>query len=501
MIELPFKEEYVLLALILTPAIAGAVSYFIPRERFQRTILVAFSGIHLALVIFAATIGEVSSFGGILRLDALGMLFLGITSVLFFVVAVYVAGYLKREISSPHADWVEGVLFSNAPQRIFVACMLLFLSAMTLVTISHHLGLLWVAVEATTLVSAPLIYFHRHHRSLEATWKYLLICSVGIAIALMGTFFIAVSASFGDGIPTPLIIEDLIKAGTQLNVGWLRTAFLLILVGYGTKMGMAPFHTWLPDAHSESPSAVSALMSGALLNCAFLGILRTYQVAIAAGEGPFVRELLIGFGLLSMAVAAVFILRQADYKRMLAYSSVEHMGILALGVGIGGAATFGAMFHAINHSLTKGLLFLIAGNVLAAYRTTSTRGVRGIILALPVSGVLWMAGFLAIAGSPPFGSFLSEFTILQASIASGYAWAGYLYLFLLGIIFVAMSVPVLRMTQGERQEYTVVPEKESVLAILPPAALGVAILILGVYLPPAISDILQGSAELLGGVF
>jgi hydrogenase-4 component F len=494
-----FEDGDMLLALVLLPAVAGAVAYALPTERFQRAILVAASGGHLALVIAAVALGGVAPIDGLLQLDALGMLFLSITSTLFFAASVYAVGYLKQEVSTPRPDWVEGVLFSNAPQRVFVACMLLFLAAMTLVTVSHHFGLLWVAVEATTLASAPLIYFHRHHRSLEATWKYLLICSVGIALALMGTFFIAVAASSGDGRSIPLAVDELVAAGEQLNGTWLRAAFLLLLVGYGTKMGLAPFHTWLPDAHSESPSLVSALMSGALLNCAFVGILRTYQVAIAAGEGQFVQELLIGFGLVSMAVAAVFIIRQADYKRMLAYSSVEHMGILALGVGIGGAATFGAMFHAVNHSLAKGLLFLVAGNILAMYRTTSTRGVRGLIRALPTSGALWMAGFLAVTGSPPFGSFLSEFIILQASITNGHAWAGYLYLALLGIIFIGMAAPVIQMTQGQQWEQTVASRKESILAVAPPIVLALALLGLGVYLPPELDNILQNAARLLGG--
>src|SRR5439155_12404295 len=174
-------------------------------------------------------------------------------------------------------------------------------------------GLLWIAVEATTLASAPLIYFHRHHRSLEATWKYLLICSVGIGLALLGNFFLAVAASGASGAGGSLSIGALREHAAQLHMPWLKGAFLFLLVGYGTKMGLAPLHTWLPDAHSEAPSVVSALLSGALLNCALLGIVRVQQVCAAAGQAAFGQGLLVGFGLLSMAVAAVFILGQADY--------------------------------------------------------------------------------------------------------------------------------------------------------------------------------------------
>ena len=244
---------------------------------------------------------------------------------------------------------------------------------MTLVTLSHHWGLMWVAVEATTLASAPLIYFHRHPRSLEATWKYLVICSVGIALALLGNFFLAVAAHGPPAPPLHLTIDDLAAQRRSLDPLWLKAAFLLLLVGYGTKMGLAPLHTWLPDAHSEAPSMVSAL---AVRRAAELRVpgdsARRIPCWSKAGLGDFSRDLLVLFGLVSMAVAAVFIIGQMDYKRMLAYSSVEHMGILALGVGIGGVAGFGSMLHAVNHSLTKAMLFLAAGNTLACFRTKST---------------------------------------------------------------------------------------------------------------------------------
>jgi hydrogenase-4 component F len=437
--------------------------------------------------------------GGWLALDAPGRLFLSVTSALFLAAALYGVAALRRELPGEREDFEEGFLFDNAPEATFTACLLLFLAAMTLVTVSQSFVLLWVGIEATTLASAPLIYFHRHHRSLEAAWKYLLICSVGIALALLGNFFLAVAASGGRGAPVPLVLPDLLRAAGTLDVAWLKAAFLLFLVGYGTKMGLAPLHAWLPDAHSEAPSLVSALLSGALLNCALLGIVRAQQVCAAAGQAAFGQELLVGFGLLSMAVAAVFIAGQADYKRMLAYSSVEHMGILTLGIGLGGGGTFGGMLHAVNHSLTKAALFLVAGNILAEYRSKSTADVRGVLRVLPVSGMLWVAGFLAITGTPPFGSFLSELTILKAALDQGRTGVAVAYLALLGVIFVGMATAVLGMAQGApRDARGVRGRREPLLSVVPAGALIAVVLLLGVYVPPVVHSVIAEAARALG---
>jgi len=309
---------------------------------------------------------------------------------------------------------------------------------------------------------------------------------------------IAASKPGGEGIA--IVVDALIENGANLNVPWLRAAFLFFLVGYGTKMGLAPLHTWLPDAHSESPSVISALLSGALLNCAFLAILRSYQVCAAAGQAAFCQDLLILFGLISIGWATIFILGQTDYKRMLAYSSVEHVGILALGVGVGAGATFGAMLHAANHSLTKAMLFLVAGNILAAYKTKATTEVRGILGVLPWSGVLWIAGLIAITGMPPFGAFLSEFTIVKAMIEQGRIGIAVAFLAMLALIFIGMTAAFLNMAQGRSASDLRPPGKsESILAILPPLGLGALTLMLGLYLPPAVDSLLRGAAATIGG--
>jgi hydrogenase-4 component F len=489
----------VIVALLLLPTIAGALAYAIRPDRPRRMLLVLTAVGHAALTSATWVHEPAPAWGGWLALDAAGELILTITSGLFLACAVYAVGYVRREARGAHPDIGEGFLFDNAPEATFTACLLLFLASMTLVTVSQRFGLLWVAVEATTLVSAPLIYFHRHHRSLEATWKYLLICSVGIAIALLGNFFLAVATAGASGPPLPLVVQDLVGGAARIDRAWLRAAMVLFLVGYGTKMGLAPLHTWLPDAHSEAPSVVSALLSGALLNCAFLGILRVQQVCVAADVAAFGQGLLVGFGLLSMAVAAVFIPGQSDYKRMLAYSSVEHMGILALGVGVGGMGTFGALLHAVGHSATKAMLFLVAGNILGAYRSKSTGAVRGVLRVLPVSGSLWVLGLFAITGSPPFGPFLSELTILRAMLVQGHPGVALAFLGLLAVIFVGMAGVVLEMAQGVPAEGTARRVGgEPLSAVMPAAALAAVVLVLGVYVPPALRGVLERAAHALG---
>lgn len=486
--------------LVLLPTVAGVSAFFLRSSAWRRALLV---GVALAQAVSTAAAWwhrPQPILDGWLALDATGLLFLSITSGLFLAVAVYAVGYLRIESGHRLADPEEGFLFDNAPEAVFIGCLLLFLAAMTLVTVSQHFGVLWVAIEATTLASAPLVYFHRHHRSLEATWKYLLLCSVGIALALLGYFFLGVATTAPGRAPVPAVLGDLLQQAPHLQSRWLKAAFILLLVGYGTKMGLAPLHTWLPDAHSESPSVISALLSGSLLNCAFLGIVRGQQVCVAAGLQDFGRGMLLGLGLFSMAVAAVFVLGQTDYKRLLAYSSVEHMGILAVGIGLGGTGAFGAMLHAINHSLTKAMLFLVAGNILALYQTKNIAQVRGLLRLAPATGVLWIAGFLAITGTPPFGVFLSEFTVARAAFAQPHEWVGALYLALLGLIFIGMAIAFLGMVQGHAEP---IPEPvgrgDRLWEIAPPALLGLLVLGLGVYLPPGLTTVLHRIALTLGG--
>jgi len=467
-----------LIALVLVPALAGLVAFLVRPLRLQLGLLVGGGVVHAGLT--ASLWLSPPEAGRFFALDPLGLLFLSLTSALFLAASLYSVTYLQ------HAEGGRG--HRMAP------CLLIFLAAMTIVTVCQPLALMWAAVEATTLASAPLIYFHKRRSALEATWKYLLICSVGIALALLGTFFLGIAASAAPQ-PPPLLLDALTAAAPQMSAPWLKAAFVLALVGYGTKMGLAPLHTWLPDAHSQAPSPVSALLSGALLNCAFLRIQRFFQVCAGAGVAPFAQGLLLVLGFISLGVAAAFIVRQRDYKRMLAYSSVENMGIVAIGVGIGGGAAYGAMLHAVNHSLAKAGLFLLAGNVLHTFGTTAAADVRGTLRRLPITGVLLIAAMLALGGSPPFGAFLSELTIFRSALASNF-WLGGLFVGLIAIAFLGMAGVLLPMTQGPSSTPR---EREGTLSVAPSMALLGCVLVLGVYVPPFLSDLLVRAAALLGG--
>lgn len=489
-----------ILALLIIPALAGLLAFGLSTPKARRALLLITAAIHAGLTLACWRIAPQPILRGWLALDEAGLWFLSITSLLFLAVAVYAAGYLASESNPRSTDLEEGFLFDNVPAAVFVGCLLLFLTAMTLVTVSQHFGLQWVAIEATTLASAPLVYFHRHPRSLEATWKYLLICSVGLALALLANFFLAMAAAGNGPNSHSLMLSELVARAGELQPAWLRAAFILFLVGYGTKMGLAPLHTWLPDAHSEAPSMVSALLSGALLNCAFLGIVRAQQICVAAGCDAFAGDLLVALGLLSLGVATIFIVGQADYKRMLAYSSVEHMGLLALGTGLGGIGVLGAMLHAANHSLTKGLLFLTAGNILTRFKTKSAAHVSGLRRVAPVTGALWLTGFLAITGLPPFGVFLSKLTILRAMFNGGHWWIATGTLLCLTLIFVGMARVVLNMTLGEPPPTTASSSPpEQPWEIGPPLVLAVIVLLLGLAIPGPLNTLLTQMTTTLGG--
>lgn len=491
-----------IMSLIAIPIVAGLAAYLFNSNRLARLLLVLAACAHFVVSCLCMAGRKSPEFGGWLELDATGSFFLCVTSLVFLAVSAQTAFWLERERRIAHSGGDSAHRGEKRmPERIFIPFLLLFLSTMTLVVSSRHFGLLWVAVEATTLASAPLICFHRSNRSLEAMWKYLLICSVGIGLALFGSLLLSVAGQFREAGEGPgLSLSALLADAGSLHQGWLKTAFIFILAGYGAKMGLAPFHTWLPDAHSEAPSTVSALLSGSLLNCAFLGILRMRQVCVAAGLEDFCGGMLVAFGILSIFIAAVFIVGQADYKRLLAYSSVEHMGIAALGVGIGGAGVTGSMIHVLNHSMSKAMLFMLAGNVLMFYGTRAVSGVGGMMRTVPRTGVLWLLGLLAITGTPPFGLFISEFGILKAALRDGFAWTSAAYLILLAVAFAGMSAAFLKMALGERQSD--IPSGPSVSEgfglIASPAALCALTLVLGVWMPPALSGVIEAVVRELG---
>jgi len=468
-----------LLLLILLPAVASGAAYLTRSVGLRSAMLVGTSVVHLGWVASLWVESPPVQSGDWLGIDPLGLLVLSVVSVLFLVIAVYAVGFLRRE--PPRGG------------RVFVTGLLGFLAAATLVAVSHHLALLWVGMETTTLALAPLIYHRHDRRSLEAVWKYLLLSSVGIALALLGTFFLAASQIGGH----PLLLEDLIAGATGLHPSLLRTAFIFLLVGYGTKMGLAPLHAWKPDTYGEAPSLVAGLMAGGLTSCAFLGVARITEVTIAAGLASFVQPLLLAFGVVSLVVAAAFMIGQGDLKRLLAYSSVEHMGLLVLGLGLGGVGPYGTVLHLVNNALTKGAVFLAVGNVVLATGSASADQARGILRRLPVSGVLLLLGLFAVTGSPPFGLFLSEFTILNAAIAQGHPWIALTVVILLAAIFVGMASVVLEVVYAPAVD-PAPATRESLLLVGGPVLLLAAVLVLGLYVPLPLHTMISDAARGLG---
>jgi len=474
----------ILLALVLMPVLAAALAYFLPAVA-RAVLLIVTAMVHVALVaVLWATPGH-RLWDGWLADDALGRIVLSLVSLLFLVLAHYAIGYLREE--NPRGG------------RAFASCMLGFLAAATLVSLSQHFALLWIGMETTTLAVAPLIYHRHDRRSLEAVWKYLVLSSVGIAFALLGVFLLATAQPAGAG--RPLVLGDMLLHAAALDPMWLRAAFVFMLIGFGTKMGLAPLHSWKPDVYGEAPAVVGGLMAGALTSCAFLGLARVTSICFAAGAGPFVRPPLIGFGLLSIVVATVFIIGQGDVKRLLGYSSIEHMGLLVLALGLGGVGAYGAVLHTLNNAIAKVMVFLAVGNVVLATGTSVAGRIRGLLHRMPASGILLVIGLFAVTGSPPFGMFLSEFTIIKAAIDS-YPWIAVVLVILLSVIFVGIAAMILEMVYGERAEGPVVGATigaERPWLVIAPAALAVLVLALGVYLPQPLADAIASAATTLGG--
>jgi hydrogenase-4 component F len=360
------------------------------------------------------------------RLDSLGAVFLVPTGLLYAMAGVFSIGYFAgREREVAFAGYI----------RRYYALLNLFGFSMVLVPIAADLGTLWVAVELTTIVSALLVALDRTDAALEAAWKYVLIASCGLGIALLAIILLYAAGTGPLGNAYVPRFDRLLPVARHLSSSAVRTSFVLAIVGFGTKVGFVPTHTWLPDAHSEAPAPVSALLSGALLAAAFYAILRFFQVTVAAGDRAFGEHVLLVFGALSLVSAALFVLRQANFKRLFAYSSIEHMGVIALGIGFGAPlAVAGALLHVITHASAKGLAFLGSGSLLRRYDTKDVEQVSGAARAMPLTGPMFMAAALTLSGLPLSGVFRSEFQI----VAGGFAQAQYVPVSLL-IVFVNLA--------------------------------------------------------------
>lgn len=435
--------------------------------------------------------GPILSRGEWFLLDALSAYHLVVMMLVFTLSSLYAPGYFRRE--------AEDGGFKPRMARRFGALWFGALAAMTLVLISNNLGILWVGMEATTLLTAFLICIRRSAAALEAMWKYLIICSVGVAFAFMGTLLVGASAAGRLPAPEALLWTKLYSAAASLDPALLKAGFLFLLVGYGTKAGLAPMHTWLPDAHSQAPSPVSALFSSFLLNSALYCILRYVPlVERATGHAGWGPRLLVFFGLFSILVAAAFILFQRDLKRLLAYSSVEHLGIVALGMGLGGAGVLGALFHMLNHSLCKTLAFLSAGRIGQVYGTHDMDRIGGALKAAPVWGKGLLFSLLCLIGVAPFAIFMSELQVLSAAVSSGRWWTMGIFLAGAAGVFVGALRHAISISWGAPPEGTRIEKAdltEAALAFAPAAVL----LGLGLWMPDFLREAISQAAAIVGG--
>ena len=495
-----------------------------------RKVLLGFSALISFIVAVTGTMfpNSLSALGW-LAIDRTGLLFMWLTLIVYSAVVLHVMfdtdcvrhdhGYGEEELpvilheEDDEAREEEMLLtdderrnrrreigwFCTSPFSVTCACVAISLSMMLLCTMSQHLGLLWVAIEGTTLATAPLIALHHDKRSIEATWKYLILCSVGIAVALLGNFMLAASAGH---IPIVMTLDNLHTMSSMLNPVWLKAAFIFFLVGYGTKMGLVPMHSWLPDAHSEAPAPVSALLSGATLNCALLALLRVNGLMVTAGLGAYSAELMMWLGAISICVAAMFMIEQSDYKRLLAYSSVENMGIVSLAVGT--QAGIGAMMHTAGHSIVKTAMFLLAGNILLRVGSTSVSAARGLARRLPWTAGFFIMGGLALAGIPPFLLFFSKFAVIFSMLSGRHP-------ILCGVVVAGLCIAALGML---RTMFTIVfsdpPEDDATSVspyhhvnalwrgvLVPALLLGLAAL-LPLLAPEALKELLHSAAQGVG---
>jgi hydrogenase-4 component F len=416
-----------LLVMMIAPTVAAVGCILIRTPRVAEALNLVASLIVFVVAILLTILsssGPYHYLSDYIVVDLTGAWVILCTGIVYLLASIYSVGYM-RLLDEDERLWGFYALFAGFALTILLS------------SVMNNAGLYWIAIELTTLVSTFLVGFERAAESIEAAWKYIIIISAGISLALLGTVLFYWCGSFVLGPTYDMTWDALRQAAPKMNPALASLSFLLVLVGYGTKVGLAPMHTWLPDAHSESPAPISAMLSGALLNSAMLGIVRYLTIADAAQSGRLARTTLVAFGVLSLIVGALFIVRQTGVKRLMAYSSVEHMGVVALGFGFGGPLGIaGALYHMLNHSLNKSLMFFGAGNVMRSYRSKEIRNIHDVWTQFPVPGALWLAGAAAITGAPPFGLFLSELVILRAGFERGYDWAVYVTVVLLIVIFI-----------------------------------------------------------------
>ena len=486
-----------LLLILLVPLAAGLLCLATnSRLWWERLNLVAFAvvaALAIGISIDVSRQGKVSSLNGFLVADSLSALVIALTAFVGLVCSIYAVGYFRNDRNAGR--------ITEQQLRHYYVLAPIFVCAMLLAPLADNLGVMWVAIESTTLASVLLVTFYNQKTSFEAGWKYVIIGSIGISLALFGTVITYSSAVgvLGEHAHQGMSWSVLAEIADRFNPTAMRLAFVLIVLGYGTKAGLAPMHTWKPDAYAEAPVPAAALLGAGFINCAIYSIMRFDVLAEKCLGHDFPGELLIGFGIFSILLAAPFVLVQRNFRRLLAYSSIDHAGIMVAALGFGGKlGALGAVLHMLFHGVTKPLLFFSAGNIQQEFGSSHFRKVRGVIQTLPWTGVLFLLGAFAVTGTPPFSIFQSEFTALSAALAAGRTgWAG---LFVAGVvvIFIGFLLHMANLNLGAAGEHqrqsAECPWKLSAMIVV-----ALAVAVLGFWLPAPLYQLVQASARILGG--
>lgn len=471
------------LFLLIAPIFAALISALV---RSKRVVIegVTLLAVVVEAVLFVRLVAGVLNHGsvefvGYFALNGLSALFGLVVVMVGCVAAFYSVGYLREETR-------RGIIGMRRIRQ-FYTLFNVFLFSMLAAVILVNPILMWIAVEATTLSTVFLISFYGKPNTIEAAWKFLIINSVALLLGFLGTLlFVGMPAHFG-GIWS-------FASGAQLDPALVKIAFVFVIIGYGTKTGFAPLHTWLPDAHGMAPVPISSLLSGALLNVSFFALLRFTLLTDSALGQTFSHQIFLAFGLLSVVIAALLIFTQNNYKRLLAYSSIEHMGIMALGIGAGGVGVFAALLHMIYHAMTKSLLFLSSGNIILKYGTAKISGVRGLRVALPLTTILFFVGVLSITGVPPFGIFITEFSLLTA-LMSVHGALALIVLAALALVCIGFFKALSSMMAGEPPR-TEGHREENGWTIAPLGVLAVLIIVVSVVVPAPLQALLTQAAAL-----
>jgi hydrogenase-4 component F len=493
-----------LIALLLVPIVTAVASFLARRRAAMEAVnLAGFAAVFLVAVALAARVlaaGTVSLANGFFYADALSALVVLLTASVALVCSTYSIGYLRDDQQSGAlGDDASGEQIAQL--RMYYTLTPLFVFSMLFMAVANNLGVMWAAMEITTLTSVFLVTFYGKVTSLEAAWKYAIIGGVGLSMALFGTLvtYYAGRGLTGSQALSGLNWSVLAQHAAQLDKTSMRLAFVLVLMGYGTKAGLAPMHTWKPDAYSEAPVPSAAILSSALLNCALYCLIRFYILTSRCLGAQYPGHLLLLFGLLSMGVSVPFILVQKNYRRLLAYHTIDHAGIMVTALGLGGAlASLGLMLHMVFHTIAKSLLFLCAGNVSQHFRTDLFSKIKGgVMRAMPLTGVVFLMAMLAIIGMPPFSLFQSEFLIVRAAIVGGHVLTGILFVLFGTGVFAGAIVHVGGMILGPRGDAPVAarrPWRDGSLL-----ALASALVVIAFWVPAPLLELMRQAARLVSG--